>query len=139
MPELLNAVRSLSTDAESRRRLASAFKRAVEEPSEQTMPALKVAAVDFVDRLKLGGMTPERVIIALKTALRAGTSFDEGWFPSLDVGNSWVSSHSAAAIYERLFGWCVDAYFGETEGTVRRRAVASRRRPSPTTAWPATH
>jgi hypothetical protein len=139
MPRRVLATRTATLDTESSRRLASAFDRAIENASEQTMHVLNVAAVDFVDRLKVGGMTPERVIVTMKNVLRTGLRLEEGWFPSLDVGNSWIASHGASAVYERVFGWCVDAYFDQTDRPPRRRAVVRHGRPSPPTAWPATH
>src|SRR5690349_23035862 len=76
-----------TSDAEVGLRLASAFDEASDHVSDQTMAALNDAAIDFVDRLKSDGMGPERVIVALKAALRTGHLREWSWFPSLDVSN----------------------------------------------------
>jgi hypothetical protein len=121
-----------TSDADAGRRLTSAFDRATEQVSEQTMAVLNDAAIDFVERLKDKGTTPERVIVALKTVLRSGNRMQWSWFPSLDVTGDWASHRNESAVYARLFGWCVEAYYHETaevsprgRGDVRRERSAS--------------
>jgi hypothetical protein len=125
------------SDAEAGRRLTSAFDHAAEDVSEQTMARLNDAAVDFVDRLRDEGMTPERVIVAVKTALRSGHRTEWSWFPSLDVTSDWASARNESAVYARLFGWCVEAYYNETEISPRRRSDVRRERVAPLAACPA--
>jgi hypothetical protein len=123
-----------TSDAEAGRRLTSAFDHATEEVSEQTMALLNDAAVDFVDRLRDEGMTPERVIVAVKTALRSGHRMEWSWFPSLDVTSDWASARNESAVYARLFSWCVEAYYNEREISPRRRSDIRRERPAPLAA-----
>ena len=122
------------SDAEAGRRLTSAFNRAAEEVSDQTMARLNDAAIDFVDRLRDEGMPPERVIVAVKTALRSGHRTQWSWFPSLDVTSDWAAARNESSVYARLFGWCVEAYYDETEITPRRRSDVRGGRAAPLAA-----
>lgn len=122
-----------TSDADAGRRLTSAFDHATEDVSDQTLAQLNDAAIDFVDRLRDEGMTPERVIVAVKAALRSGYRTQWSWFPSLDVTSDWASARNESAVYARLFGWCVEAYYN-TETSPRRRSDARRERAAPLAA-----
>jgi hypothetical protein len=139
MPRPILGSHTATPENESSRRLALAFDRAIENVSEKTMRILNAAALDFVDRRRVSGMPPEEVIVALKNVLRSRFLLEQGWVPSLADSGSSISNHGATAVYERVFGWCVDAYFDETERSRGRRGVFRHRRVTPATAWSARH
>lgn len=71
---------------------------------------LKDATIALVARLKSDGLPPERVVVALKTAIARYSP--EHLFPSL-VGADGDTVHTERAIaYRHVFGWFLDAYFG---------------------------
>jgi len=122
-------------DADAGSQLTFAFDQATDHVSDQTMAALNDAAIDFVDRLKSDGMGPERVIVALKAALRTGHLREWSWFPSLDVSNDWASIQRESTVYAQLFGWCVEAYYDQIDASARRRRDVRRRSRASTPAW----
>jgi hypothetical protein len=86
-------------------RVYAAQRRAPTLEGEQRLRDVVIA---LVQRLKDDGLPPERVLVAIKTAIvRYG---DEHRPPSLaDVEGGHVSS---GPVYERLFQWLLAAYFG---------------------------
>jgi hypothetical protein len=124
-----------TANAENGWRLVRAFDKASDEGSDQSLIALRAAAIDFVGALKSQGLAPERVVVALKTALRAGDSSHWGWIPSLDVEDAWGSTRNEPTIYASLFRWCVEAYYDE-HGRSSRSNSDVRRRRSALTACP---
>ncbi len=76
----------------------------------QTELALRDATAAFVERLKRDELPPERVIIALKTAIVKYGSLHR--MPSLvDEGQDRRGTHRAET-YRKAFAWFLDAYFG---------------------------
>jgi len=110
---------TMTSDAEMGRRLVRAFDSASDNVSDQTLSALRDAAIDFVGGLKNQGLAPERVIVALKTVLRARDRSGWGWIPSLDVEDSDTAARHEPSVYARLFTWCVEAYYDDGRWTQR--------------------
>lgn len=119
-----------TASAEAGWRLVHAFDTASDEGSDQSLVALRAAAIEFVGALKKQGLAPERVVVALKTALRAGDSSHWGWIPSLDVEDAWGSTRNEPTVYASLFRWCVEAYYDD-HGRSSRISPDVRRRRSP--------
>ena len=100
-----------TSDADVAARLARRFDAASASRSGAALLALRDAAVEFVGRLKWQGLPAERVIVALKAQQRGHGP--EGWTPSLDAGRGTPWALGARTVHVDLFGWCVEAYFGE--------------------------
>jgi len=100
--------------------LARAYAGQRQHPTTEGDARLRDATLALVRRLKSDGLAPERVIVAIKTAImRYG---DEHRPPSLadEEGN-----FSTSVVYERLFQWILDAYFDVTPRTAIVNATAS--------------
>lgn len=91
--------------------LGLAFTEACRDDTATSMQNLQRATTRFVARLKANGIPPERVIVAIKEALtRDGGSKLP---PSFDDAEGEAGEKRSMA-YRRVFGWCLDAYYGET-------------------------
>lgn len=89
--------------------LGRAFNAACCGDSAENSASMRSAVVAFVERLKKDSLPPERVVVALKTALvRYGGSDTP---PSLTDQSLDADKGHRAAVYSRLFAWCLDAYF----------------------------
>lgn len=93
--------------------LAPAFGRAYaaqrRQPTDGGEARLHEITIAFVNRLKRDGLTPERMIVAIKAAIvRYG---DEHRPPSLATEDD--GHVPAGEVYERLFRWLLDAYFAD--------------------------
>jgi len=90
--------------------LGRAFDAECAMHDSQTELALRDTTVALVERLKRDEVPPERVIIALKTAIvKYGTLHR---MPSLvDEGQDRRGTHRAET-YRKAFAWFLDAYFG---------------------------
>jgi dihydrodipicolinate synthase/N-acetylneuraminate lyase len=90
--------------------LGRAFLAACRHDDAQSAAALRLAAVAMVERLKVNGLPPERVVIAMKQALmRYGGCHSP---PSFHHEEENLIDGRCDATYRRLFSWCLDAYFG---------------------------
>ena len=90
--------------------LGLAFAEACRGDTPTSMQNLQRATTRFVTRLKANGIPPERVIVAIKEALtRDGGSKLP---PSFDDAEGLAGEKRSMA-YRRVFGWCLDAYYGE--------------------------
>ena len=99
------------SDADVAARLVRSFDAASAVGTGDAMLALRDAAVEFVGRLRRQGLPAERVIVALKTLLCGHGP--AGWMPSLDAGSGTPRAAGAQTVYASLFGWCVEAYYGD--------------------------
>jgi hypothetical protein len=100
--------------------LARAYAGQRQHPTTEGEARLRAATLALVRRLKSDGLTPERVVVAVKTAImRYG---NEHRPPSLvdEEGHS-----STGVVYERLFQWILDAYFDATPRAAIVNATAS--------------
>ena len=90
--------------------LGRAFDAECATHDARTELALHDATIALVERLKRDEVPPERVIIALKTAIvKYGTLHR---MPSLvDEGQDRRGTHRAET-YRKAFAWFLDAYFG---------------------------
>ena len=127
---------SPTSDADSGRRLVRAFDAASDDMSNQNLSALRDAAIDFVGGLKDQGLPPERVVVALKTALRTRDRSRWEWVPSLDVEDAWGSTRSEPTVYARLFEWSVEAYYDEHARRAWQHPNAGQRDSALMTACP---
>ena len=92
--------------------LGRAFDAECATHDARTELALHDATVALVERLKRDEVPPERVIIALKTAIVKYGRVHQ--MPSLvDEGTDMRCTHRAET-YRKAFAWCLDAYFGTT-------------------------
>lgn len=89
--------------------LGHAFSAFVERATPENETRLHAASVALVHRLRDDGLPPERVVVALKSAI---AKYGTGSPPSL-VDESDAERHEPglASVYRRVFDWCVDAYF----------------------------
>lgn len=62
----------------------------------------------FVTRLKASSVSPERVLVATKSAI---TSVDDGRPPSLADSLAGSGNPSRHRAYRRVFQWLLEAYF----------------------------
>lgn len=94
--------------------VAPAFGRAFDAESQRrndgTEQALHDATIALVERLKRDGVPPERVVVALKSAIARYSSLH--WTPTLIDEVEDPGSDHGAETYRKVFGWCLDAYFG---------------------------
>ena len=99
------------SDADIGRSVARRFERAVAEPSERTMAALREATIALATALRATALGPERAVVMLKEVLRGhgGT----GWAPSIAAQRGVVPPRPEWLVYDALFTWWVDAYFAE--------------------------
>ncbi|MDB4873903.1 MAG: hypothetical protein JWM41_349 [Gemmatimonadetes bacterium] len=90
--------------------LGRAFSVACDDSSPAATSTLRTATVGLVRRLKSDGLPPERVVIAVKTALvRYGGCYAT---PSFDEDRA--ANGRQSKIYRRVFYWALDTYY-ETE------------------------
>jgi hypothetical protein len=90
--------------------LGRAFAEACRNDIAQSADALRLATIAMVGRLKADGLPPERVLIAVKTALvRYGGCHLP---PSFDNDGESRLDERHAAIYRQVFDWCLDTYYG---------------------------
>jgi hypothetical protein len=89
--------------------LGRAFNAACHRDTPENSETMRSAVVAFVYRLKRDSLPPERVVVALKTALVRYGGRDTP--PSLTDQSLDPQKSHRAAVYSRLFGWCLDAYF----------------------------
>jgi hypothetical protein len=90
--------------------LARAFDADCALHDEETAHILHDAIVALVERLKRDELPPERVVVALKSAIVKYGSLHR--MPSLiDEAEDMGWTHCAET-YRRTFAWCLDAYFG---------------------------
>lgn len=89
------------------RRLGRAFVAAAHGGFIDARFELRAAVVAFVARRREAGEPPERVIVALKTAL-----FTYGGLHGApENGRETASVDTRRALYDQVFGWTVDAYY----------------------------
>jgi hypothetical protein len=90
--------------------LGRAFDADCRQHDTQTAVALRDATTALVERLKRDELPPERVVVALKTAILKYGSLHR--MPSLvDDGEDLCWTHCVET-YRQAFAWCLDAYFG---------------------------
>jgi hypothetical protein len=108
------------SDADIGQRVARRFERAVAEPSERTMTALRDATIALATALRATALRPERAVIMLKEVLRGHGG--AGWAPSIATGRGVVPTRRESVVYGEMFSWWVAAYYGEwtPEPTARR-------------------
>lgn len=99
------------SDADIARRVARRFERAVAEPSERTMAALREATIELATAVRTTALRPERAVILLKEVLRGHGG--AGWAPSIAAGHDEVPGHRESLVYGQLFTWWVDAYYAD--------------------------
>ena len=99
------------SDADLARRVARDFERAVAEPSERAMAALRDATIALATALRATALKPERAIVMLKEVLRGHGG--PGWAPSIDAPRDPAPIHPESFVYGQLFTWWLDAYYGE--------------------------
>lgn len=93
--------------------LGRTFEEACHRETPRSAEDLHLATIAMVERLKADGLPPERVIVAIKAALvRYGGCHIP---PSFDTDNERGIDERRAAIYRRLFTWCLDTYYAPTE------------------------
>lgn len=102
---------SPESDADIARRVACRFERAVAEPSERTMAALREATVALATAIRDTAIRPERAVVMLKEVLRGHGG--AGWAPSIAARRGTVPARRESLVYGELFSWWVDAYYAE--------------------------
>jgi hypothetical protein len=110
------------SDADVARRVVQLFERAVVEPSERAMAALREATIALATAVRATALRPERAVIMLKDLLRGHGG--AGWAPSIAARRGAVPASPESLVYGELFTWWVDAYYGERppERTARHDA-----------------
>ncbi len=76
----------------------------------QTALALRDATIALVERLKRDDLPPERVVVALKSAILKYGSLHR--MPSLVDDAEGLGWTHCVETYRQTFAWCLDAYFG---------------------------
>jgi hypothetical protein len=91
--------------------LGLAFAEACGSDTPSAMQNLQRATTRFVSRLKANGIPPERVIVAINEALTrdGGAKLP----PSFDDAEG-VAGEKRSMAYRHVFGWCLDAYYGDS-------------------------
>ena len=102
---------SPGSDADIARRVARRFERAVAEPSERTMAALREATIALATAVRASALRPERAVVMLKEVLRGHGG--AGWAPSIAAQRGPVPALPESIVYGQLFTWWVDAYYAE--------------------------
>jgi hypothetical protein len=102
---------SPESDADIARRVARRFERAVADPSERTMAALREATVALATAIRATAIRPERAVVMLKEVLRGHGG--AGWAPSIAARRGAVPARPESLVYGELFSWWVDAYYAE--------------------------
>lgn len=87
-----------------------AFTEACLRNSPQSIRDLRDATAALVERLKADGLPPERVVVAIKTALVRYGGYPHP--PSYDDGHETPEDEQRAKTYRCVFNWCLDAYYG---------------------------
>lgn len=113
------------SDADIGQSVARRFERAVAEPSERTMTALREATIALATAVRASALSPERAVIMLKEILRGHGG--AGWAPSIATGRGVVPTRRESLVYGELFTWWVAAYYAE-----RPPELTARRAPPPT-------
>jgi hypothetical protein len=98
-----------SSDADVRWRLLRAFETAIDDPAEDAMVALQVAAREFAVTERRQRLPPERAVIGLKTLLAGHRK--GGWTPSLEAIRDVTREESH--VYAELFRWFITAFFDD--------------------------
>lgn len=101
---------SPGSDADIARRVARRFERAVAEPSERAMSALREATIDLATAVRATALGPERAVVMLKEVLRGHGG--PGWAPSIVAERGTTPAPPEAVVYGKLFTWWLDAYYG---------------------------
>lgn len=91
--------------------LGRAFDEACRVATARSIEDLRLATVALVQRLKADDVAPERVVVAIKAALtRYGGCRVP---PSLyGDGEEEIADERHAVMYQRVFTWWLDAYYG---------------------------
>lgn len=90
--------------------LGRAFAACFDHPTADGDARLREITTALVQRLKGDGLTPERVLVAIKSALTRYAHLST--YPSL--WNAGVEAPDPAhELYKRLFDWMLDAYFAK--------------------------
>jgi hypothetical protein len=98
--------------------LGHAFAAAWRNRTPRTENDLRAAVVAFVQRSKADGLSPERVIVVLKSVIAAGAALPR--LPSI-VGSQRHEGSRGDAAYVLAFAWCLEAYFdGPSQGSHAR-------------------
>jgi len=71
---------------------------------------LRDAVRDYVHSLKAGGLPPETVVVAVKSAIHRST---RGLTPT------YHERRDAAQLLDRVVRWCIEEYFGDQAGGTR--------------------
>ena len=103
--------------------LGRAFTAECRLHDEQTARTLHDATIALVERLKRDAVPPERVIVALKTAI--AKYGDTHRMPSLIDEPEDLRGEHRAETYQRVFAWCLDAYFENSEESWPRQSDGS--------------
>ena len=88
--------------------LGRAFAQVCQGETASATSDLHDATVTLVERLKADGLPPERVVVAIKDALRHYRGC--GLAPSLTDEASAGGERQATA-YRRVFGWYLETYY----------------------------
>ncbi|HEY4304865.1 MAG TPA: hypothetical protein VGM82_10385 [Gemmatimonadaceae bacterium] len=88
--------------------LGQAFVAACDTLSAPNDARLREIVFLFVTRLKSMSVPPERVLIAIKSAI---SSFGDGRPPSLAQSLTATGDPSRLRTYRRVFQWLLEAYF----------------------------
>jgi hypothetical protein len=101
--------RPLPTDPIARI-VGQAFVAACETFSAANEARLRDLVFLFVTRLKAAALPPERVLVAIKSAI---AQVGGGRPPSLADSLGSAGNPSRHRTYNRVFGWILEAYFGD--------------------------
>ena len=93
--------------------LGRRFEEACLRHSPQSVNDLRGATVTLVERLKADGLPPERVVIAIKTALVRYGGYPHA--PSYNDHLQTAPDDPRALAYRCVFRWSIDAYFGTSD------------------------
>lgn len=89
--------------------LGHAFRAFVESATTENETRLQAASLALVHRLRDDGLPPERVVVALKSAIaKYGTGSPPSFVNECDDERR---EPGLPSVYRRVFGWCIDAYF----------------------------
>ena len=94
-------------DTSSSRRLGRAFVAATHGGFSNALDELHAAVDAFVEPRRIAGEPPEKVIIAVKNALRMYGGLQELAPPATDARTE------RNEVYDRLFQWTVNSYYGD--------------------------
>ena len=102
---------SPGSDADIARMFMRSFNRAVAEPSERAMIALRQDTIILAAAIRATTPQPERAVMVLKTILR--THISAGWAPSIAAAREAGATQPESLVYAKLFEWWVSAYYEE--------------------------